>query len=100
MTTAEIILAGVAAVMGGGNAWNWLAGRGKTKVDLITLAQSIAAETIKALKDREDALLERIGELEGKMDDMSAHIASLENVIRDMGATPPPRPAPRPRTKP
>lgn len=100
MTAAELALSGIVTVLGGGNIWNWLAGRGKTKVDLITLAQSIAAETIKALKDREDALMDRISELEGKMDDMSAHIASLENVIRDMGATPPPRPAPRPRAKP
>lgn len=97
MTTAEILLSGAVTIMGGGNVWNWLSSRGKTKVDLITLAQSIAAETIKALKDREGALLERLSDLEERVGELSAHIESLESVIRTAGLTPPPRPAARAR---
>jgi hypothetical protein len=33
MTTVEIILALAAVLMGGGSVYNWLASRGKTKVD-------------------------------------------------------------------
>jgi len=97
MTTAEIALSGILTIMGGGHVWNWLSSRGKTKVDLITLAQSIAAETIKALKDREDALMERIDALEERVGELSVHIESLEGVIRSAGLTPPPRPASRRR---
>lgn len=92
MTTAELALGGLAALMGSGNVYNWLSSRGKTRVDLIGLAQSIAAETIKALKDREDALMERIDGLESRIGELSQHIESLEAVIRGAGLTPPPRP--------
>lgn len=85
MTSAEMLLSGVVAVMGGGNVWNWLTSRGKTKVDLIQLAQTIAAETITALDGR-------IKELEEKVDTLSAHIVSLEILLRENGITPPPRP--------
>jgi len=92
MTTAEMALAGLVAVMGGGNAWNWLASRGKTKVDLIQLAQSIASETIKAL-DHRIALLEATIEDQGrKIEDLTAHIGKLEDVILSLGGTPPARP--------
>lgn len=90
MTIAEICLSIGATVVGGGHIWNWLTSRGKTKVDLITLAQTIAAETIKALD-------ERIGDLEDKVDTLTRHVETLEGVIRDLGAQPPPRPAARVR---
>lgn len=87
MSPAEMILGLVALVMGGGQIWNWLASRGKTRVDLIALAEKIAAATITALDTR-------IKELEAKVDALSAHVETLEGVIRELGATPPPRPRP------
>lgn len=88
-------LAGLVAVMGGGNAWNWLASRGKTKVDLIALAQSIAAETIKALDTRIAHLEATIEDQGRKIDDLTTHIGKLEDVILGLGGTPPPRPRKR-----
>lgn len=96
MTTAEIILGAAAVVMGGGNIWNWLTSRGKQKVDLIALAQSIAAETIKAL-DLRIAHMEATIEDQGrKIEDLTAHIGKLEDVIRGLGGTPPARPPRKP----
>lgn len=95
MTPAEMGLSAVVALMGGGNLYNWLASRGKTKVDLITLGQTIAASTIAALRDDRAELLARIDELEEKIDLMAAHIENLENTIRTLGATPPQRPTRR-----
>jgi hypothetical protein len=86
MTTVEMILGAGIAVMGGGNVWNWLASRGKTRVDLIALAEKIAAATITALDSR-------IKELEDKVDVLSRHVETLEGVIRELGAIPPPRPS-------
>jgi len=97
MTPAEMGLSAVIAVMGGGNVWTWLINRGKTKVDLIELGQSIAKSTIEALKDDRSELLARIDELEEKIDLMSAHIENLENTIRALGVTPPARPTRRGR---
>ena len=96
MTTAEMALSAAVAIMGGGNVWSWLSSRGKTKVDLITLGQTIAESTIAALRDDRAELLSRIDDLEAKIDEMSAHIENLENTIRGLGATPPARP---PRAK-
>lgn len=85
MSPAEIGLGLLVAIMGGGNIYNWFSSRGKTKVDLIKLAQTIAAETITALDGR-------IKELEEKVDTLSAHIVSLESLLLEKGITPPPRP--------
>lgn len=96
MSPAELGLGAVVALMGGGNLWNWLASRGKTKVDLITLAQSIATETIKAL-DTRIAQLEATIENQGlKIEELTSHIGQLEEVIRGLGGTPPNRPRKRP----
>lgn len=92
MTTAEIILGLLALVMGGGNIWNWLTSRGKQKVDLIQLAQSIASETIKALDHRIAQLEATIDDQGRKIEDLTAHIGKLEDVILGLGGTPPPRP--------
>lgn len=86
MTAPEMLLSGIVTIVGGGHIWNWLTSRGKTKVDLIQLAQTIAAETIKALD-------ERISELEDKVDTLTKHVETLEGVIRELGAVPPPRPS-------
>lgn len=92
MTTAEIVLTAGVALMGGGNVWNWLSSRGKTKVDLITLAQSIASETIKAL-DTRIAQMEATIENQGmKIEELTLHIGKLEDVIVGLGGVPPVRP--------
>jgi len=95
MTPAEMGLSAAVALMGGGNLWNWLASRGKTKVDLITLGQTIAAATITAQREERSELMARIDELEEKVDLMAAHIEKLEQTIIELGATPPARPAPK-----
>lgn len=92
MTTAEIVLAAGVALMGGGNVWNWLSSRGKTKVDLISLAQSIASETIKALDLRIAGMEATIEDQGRKIEDLTAHIGELEEVIRGLGGIPPARP--------
>lgn len=97
MTEIEIALGALVTILGGGNVWNWLSSRGKTKVDLITLAANIAAETIKAQRDDRAELIERIDQLETKIDLMASHIAHLEDTIRSLGATPPPFPKAKPR---
>lgn len=92
MSPAEIALGIIVAIMGTGSVWNWLASRGKTKVDLIQLAQSIAAETIKAL-DLRIAHLEATIEDQGrKIEELTQHIEKLEEVIRGLGGVPPARP--------
>ena len=92
MTTAELILSAACSVIGTGTIWNWLASRGKTKVDLIALAQSIAAETIKALDTRIAQLEATIEDQGRKIEELTQHIGNLEDVIRGLGGTPPARP--------
>lgn len=92
MSPAEIALGAVVAVMGGGQIYNWLASRGKTKVDLIGLAQSIAAETIKALDTRIAQLEATIEDQGMKIEDLIQHVGKLEDIIIGFGGTPPPRP--------
>lgn len=111
MTTIEIILALAAVLMGGGSVYNWLASRGKTKVDLIELGQSIATATIKALQDDRTALIAEVQALKAeiaalglkidaqddKIETLTSHIEKLETEVRRLGGTPPPRPLPRVR---
>lgn len=92
MTSTELILGAVATILGGGGVWNWIANRGKTRVDLIALAQSIAAETIKALDTRIGQLEATIEDQGRKIEELTAHIEKLEEVILGLGGTPPPRP--------
>lgn len=92
MTTAEMILAGAAALMGGGNIYNWLSSRGKQKVDLIQLGQTISGEIIKALKAEREELTAKVGELEVRIGELAGHIETLEAVISKLGGKVPPRP--------
>jgi len=92
MTITEAGLAAVLAVIGGGNVWNWLASRGKTKVDLIALSHQIASDTVTAMETRIAALEKKIGDLTEQVETLSGHVETLEGVIRALGATPPPRP--------
>lgn len=99
MTLAEGVLGSVLAVLGGGGVWNWIASRGKTKVDLIQLAASISSETIKALKEDRKELLGRIDHLDALIENLkhdvrglSQHIVSLETLLAKAGIEPPPRP--------
>ena len=89
MTLTESALAFAAIVFGGGHIWTWWASRGKVKVDLIALAQTISADTMRAMDIRIDAL-------ETRLDEAEAHIERLETFIREGGQTPPPRPRRRP----
>lgn len=93
MTTAEIILGLLALVMGGGNIWNWLSNRGKQKVDLIALGQTISGEIIKALKTERQELIDKVGELEERIGELVSHIEALESSMRERGVPVPPRPS-------
>lgn len=93
MTTAEMILAGAVALMGGGNIYNWLSSRGKQKVDLIQLGQTISSEIIKALKAERQELIDKVGELEDKIGELVEHIEALEGSMRKAGVPIPPRPS-------
>jgi uncharacterized protein with von Willebrand factor type A (vWA) domain len=99
MSPAEIALTAVVTIMGGGNIWGWLSSRGKTKVDLIQLGQTIAAATITAQQNERRELLHRIDQMDAtienqglKIEELTAHITKLEDVIRGLGGTPPSRP--------
>lgn len=99
MSPAEIGLTAVVTVMGGGNIWSWLSSRGKTKVDLIQLGQSIAAATIEGQRIERAELLHRIDQMDAtienqglKIEELTAHIGKLEDVIQGLGGTPPARP--------
>jgi uncharacterized protein involved in exopolysaccharide biosynthesis len=92
MTTAEIILSAGVALMGGGNVWNWLSSRGKTKVDLITLGQTISVQIIAGLKTEREELLTKIEGLETLIGELVSHVEALESALRAAGITPPPRP--------
>lgn len=92
MSPAEIGLGVLVAIMGSGNLYNWLSSRGKTKVDLITLGQTIAAETIKALDVRIAQLEATIEDQGMKIEDLIQHVGKLEDIIIGFGGTPPPRP--------
>lgn len=99
MTTTELILGAVSTVLGGGSIWNWIASRGKTRVDLIQLGQTISAQIIQGLKAERDELAAKVEALEGKVSDLnhsinglSQHIVSLEELLIRAGITPPPRP--------
>lgn len=92
MSPAEIGLGVLVAAMGSGNLYNWLSSRGKTKVDLITLGQTIASETIASL-DKRIAQMEATIEDQGmKIEDLIKHVGKLEDIIIGFGGTPPPRP--------
>lgn len=93
MTTVEMILGAGIAIMGGGNVWNWLASRGKQKVDLIQLGQTISSEIIRALKDERQELIDKIGDLEDRIGELVQHIEALENSMRKAGVPIPPRPS-------
>ena len=99
MTTAELILGAGVAIMGGGNIWNWLASRGKTRVDLIQLGQTISAEIITALKAERDELAAKVDSLERQVRDLQHDIRgwfqwgeAQERLLIEKGITPPPRP--------
>jgi peptidoglycan hydrolase CwlO-like protein len=109
MTAPEAALTLAVALVGGGHIWNWLASRGKAKVDLISLGQAIAKSTIEALQQDRAALILEIHALKKEITDLSAkidaqddkietlttHIEKLETEVRRLGGTPPPRPLPR-----
>lgn len=99
MTPAETILGVLALVMGGGNIWRWLADRGKQKVDLITLGQTISKEIITALKEERDGLASKVASLEKTVAELEHEIRgwfqwgeAQERLLNENGITPPPRP--------
>lgn len=99
MSPVEIGLAATLTVIGGGNIWNWLASRGKTKVDLIQLGQTISAQIITALKEERDGLAAKVESLEKTVAELEHEIRgwfqwgeAQERLLNENGITPPPRP--------
>lgn len=102
MPGTETLIALAVAAMGGGQLWVYFASRGKQRVDLVELGQSIAAETIKGLREDRDALLSRISGLEDQImalkeqiAELLAHAESMETALQKHGIDPPPRPRKR-----
>lgn len=85
------------ALMGGGGLWGWLASHSRNRLDLITLAQTIAEATITAL-DKRIAQMEATIEDQGlKIEELTVHIGKLEDVIVGLGGIPPQRPRRKPQ---
>jgi cell division protein FtsB len=109
MTAVEMALGGAVTLLGGNSFWGWLSSRGKVRIDLLSLTQSVAAATIQSLQADRTALLNEIAGLKQEVRDLSAkidsqdekietltqHIENLEDTVRSLGGTPPPRPRKR-----
>jgi len=62
--SAELLSGLLVAVVGGGGLWAYLGSRGKTKADLITIAQDAAGAVIHSLREEIHRLQDRIVDLE------------------------------------
>ena len=102
MNLSEAIITGLVSLVGGGGLGAWLTSRGKQRIDLIALGQTVAAATIEGLKSDRDSLLGRIDALEGQimalkeqLEELLFHAESLEGVLKAHSIAPPPRPRKR-----
>ncbi len=77
----ELLSAALVAVVGGGGVWAYLGGKGRNKVDLVTIAQDAAGAVIKTLHEELDRLRIRIDELELQDERCRAELADLRRRI-------------------
>lgn len=76
--SAELASGVLVALVGGGGLWAWLGQRGKTKADLITIAQDAAGKVIESLREEITRLNERIVELEAQDERCRAELADIK----------------------
>ena len=79
--SAELASGVLVALVGGGGLWAWLGQRGKTKADLITIAQDAAAAVITSLREEIDRLTERTVELEAQDERCRTELAEIKRRI-------------------
>lgn len=60
----NVIVAGAVTLAGGAGLWGYLGARGKTKADLVTIAQDAAGTVIQGLSDELARLRARVDDLE------------------------------------
>lgn len=78
----ELLSAALVAVVGGGGLWAYLGGKGRNKVDLVTIAQDAAGQVIHNLTDELGRLRVRIEELELQDERCRAELADLRRMIK------------------
>lgn len=76
--SAELLSGVLVAVVGGGGLWAYLGQKGKTKADLITIAQDAAAKVIETLQEEVGRLRERIVELEAQDERCRSELADIK----------------------
>lgn len=76
--SAELVSGVLVAVVGGGGLWAYLGQKGKTKADLITIAQDAAGRVIQTLQHEIERLNERIEELEAQDERCRAELADIK----------------------
>ena len=77
----ELVSGAMVAVVGGGGLWAYLGGKGRNKVDLVTIAQDAAEKMftrLEALIERQD---KRIEELEAQDERCRNELADLRRRI-------------------
>jgi hypothetical protein len=84
----ELLSGALVAVVGGGGLWAYLGGKGRNKVDLVTIAQDAAKSVIDSLRDELDRQRhhsagqdKRIEELEAQDERCRAELADLRRRI-------------------
>ena len=88
----EWLIGVVGLVLGSGGVWAYFTAKVQSKPDIIKLSQQIATDTIAGLDERLKAQEDRIAALSEQVEALTGHINTLEQVIRDLGRQPPPRP--------
>lgn len=79
--SAELLSGVLVAIVGGGGLWAYLGSRGKTKADLVTIAQDAAGSVIQSLREEIHRLQDRIGELEIQDERCRRDLADLRRRI-------------------
>lgn len=85
----ELLSSALLAVVGGGGLWAYLGGKGRNRVDLVTIAQDAAKSVIGSLRDELDRQHthsagqdRRIEELEAQDERCRHELAELKRRIR------------------
>lgn len=78
----ELLSGALVAVVGGGGLWAYLGGKGRNKVDLVTIAQDAASSVIHNLTDEIERLKRRANALEAQDERCRAELAELRGLIK------------------
>ena len=85
MNVSADLLSGIlVAVVGGGGLWAYLGSRGKTKADLVTIAQDAAGEVVQMLREQIRHLQERTDHLEAQDERCRLELAATRDELADL----------------